>query len=62
MTVFKATVPVSVMSRRFRRSFEKDEKVWEAELEMVVDNFRKCFEPAPEVEPAAAPDTPEPSE
>lgn len=62
MTVFKATVPVSVMSRRFRRSFEKDERVWEAELEMVVDNFRKCFERAPEVEPTAPPSAPDPTE
>ena len=62
MAIFKATVPVSVMSRRFRRSFEKDERVTEAELEMVVDNFRKCFEPAPEVEPTAPPNAPDPTE
>ena len=47
MVLFKAIVPVAVMSRRFRRSFETDEKVTEAEIEMVVDHFRKCFEPEP---------------
>lgn len=60
MAIFKATTPVSVMSRRLRRSFEKDERVTEAEIEMVVDHFRKCFEPAPEVEPT--PDAQEPAE
>lgn len=59
MRIFKATAPASVASPRFRRFFERDEKVTEAELEMVVDHFRKCFEPEPE---PSAPKAPEPAE
>lgn len=55
MRLFKATSQVSVMSRRLRRSFEKDEEVPESELEMIVAHFRKCFEPVPEPVPDAAP-------
>jgi len=51
MRTFNVTAPVSVVSRRVRRSFEKDEKVTEIELEMIVEHFRKCFEPEPEPEP-----------
>lgn len=55
MRIFKATIQVSVMSRRMRRSFEKDEEVPESELEMIVAHFRKCFEPVPEPVPEPGP-------
>ncbi len=48
MKVFKVTSPVSVMGRKMCRSFEKDEKVTEAEIELVIEHIRKCFEPTPE--------------
>lgn len=50
MTVktLKVISPVSVMGRKMCRSFEKDEKVTEAELELVIEHIRKCFEPSPE--------------
>lgn len=44
MRMFKVTTPVSVMSRRFMRSFERSETVSEAELELVIAQIRTCFE------------------
>lgn len=55
MRIFKVTAPVSMVSRRVRRSFEKDEKVAEIEIEMLVEHFRKCFEPEPDPVPAGDP-------
>lgn len=45
MRLFKVTAAVRVMGPRFMRSFEKEEgPVTEAEIELVVEKFRACFE------------------
>lgn len=62
MKTYKVTIPVSVISRRFSRSFEKTEaSVTEAELAYAMEHFRSCFEEvAPKTaEPATAEPIPE---
>lgn len=44
MKTYKVVVPVTVISRTRSRRFERDEEhVTEAEIEALIEHFRKCF-------------------
>lgn len=53
MKIFKVTTPVSVMSRRFMRSFDRDEIVTETERDLLLAQFLACFEERKPEQPAS---------